>query len=70
MKTDKYTPAVLCFNGQRAAQQYLEGEVPYGLQADGISTTKIFVAPSTTGAANMWWEISLWHDLARLSNIT
>ena len=60
-------PAFLCFNGKRAATEYLEGKpVAYGLHATTIGATRLFVAPSTSGAANGNWDLSIWEELARL----
>jgi TDG/mug DNA glycosylase family protein len=60
-------PTTLCFNGKRAAQEYLHlKQVAYGLQIETIGTTKLFVAPSTSGAASGAWNLSVWEDLAGL----
>jgi TDG/mug DNA glycosylase family protein len=66
-KIHEYTPNVLCFNGKRAAMEFLaESRVQYGLQSKHVGPTALFVAPSTSGAARRWWDPSIWHDLARL----
>jgi len=62
----KYKPKYLCFNGKRAAQEYFSRKVEYGLQDESIGNTKIFVAPSTSGAANRFWDINIWRKLAKL----
>ena len=62
----KYTPGYLCFNGKRAAQEfYAKKDVNYGLQPDPIGPTTLFVAPSTSAAANGSWDLSVWQELAR-----
>jgi TDG/mug DNA glycosylase family protein len=61
-----YCPKVLCFNGKKAAQIFLEKRVGYGLQEDSIGDTRIFVAPSTSGAASGFWDIRVWLSLAAL----
>ena len=62
-----YQPRYLCFNGKRVAEGFLRRPVSYGLQAERIGATAVFVAPSTSGAANRWWSIVPWQELARLS---
>jgi double-stranded uracil-DNA glycosylase len=64
----RFAPKILCFNGKRAAETYLQKTVDYGLQPDYIGQTKLFVAPSTSGAASMYWDIGIWYELANLCN--
>ena len=60
-------PAFLCFNGKRAATEYLDSKrLAYGLHATTIGATRLFVAPSTSGAANGSWDLSVWEEFARL----
>jgi len=60
----RYKPKILCFNGKRAAQEFFSHKVDYGLQTETIGATKLFVAPSTSGAANGFWDIERWLELA------
>ena len=61
-----HKPRFLCFNGKRAALEFFDAKrVEYGLQAEAIGATKVFVAPSTSAAANRAWDESIWRDLAR-----
>lgn len=63
----QFRPGVLCFNGKRAAVELLgKRKVQYGEQAETIGKTRLYVAPSTSGAANGYWDIALWFGLARL----
>ncbi len=64
----KHQPKILCFNGKRAAQEYFGKKVDYGLQDESIGKTRLFVAPSTSRAANRYWDIKVWRRLARLIN--
>lgn len=65
MKINKFTPALLCFNGKKAAEEALGlARVGYGLLPGLIGTTRMFVAPSTSGTASKYWDESLWHSLA------
>lgn len=65
-KIIRFQPRVLCFNGKRAAQEYLSRSVSYGILPEQIGTTRLFVAPSTSGAANGFWNIKWWNELAKL----
>jgi ADP-heptose:LPS heptosyltransferase len=60
-----YQPRYLCFNGKRGAREFLRlPQVAYGVQAERIGRTVLFIAPSTSRAANASWDLSIWHDLA------
>lgn len=64
-KIQKYCPKVVCFNGKKAAKIYLRKKnVEFGLQKEQIGSTHLFVAPSTSGAANRWWDQKLWQKLS------
>jgi TDG/mug DNA glycosylase family protein len=65
-KIERLQPGVLCFNGKRAAGEFLgrRGVEP-GLQPERIGVTRIFAAPSTSGAASGFWDPEVWRDLAR-----
>ena len=61
------SPVVLAFNGKKAAQVLLsESQVKLGLHTHRLGKTKLFVAPSTSGAANRDWNEDVWYDLAEL----
>lgn len=63
----KFKPTLLCFNGKKAAKIYFDTRyVEYGLRAEKIGQTKIYIAPSTSGAASRWWNIDLWRQAAQL----
>ncbi len=60
-----YQPLFLCFNGKRAAREFLQvGRLEYGVQPGMIGATALFVAPSTSAAASALWDLSVWQDLA------
>lgn len=66
-KIFRYKPRFLAFNGKRSATEVFgTNYFEYGLQSERISTTQIFVAPSTSGAANKSWDLSIWRRLAEL----
>ena len=65
MKIMSNQPWYLCFNGKRAAQEFLRStHVEYGVQGR-LGRTTLFVAPSTSRAANGSWDIVPWQELAR-----
>jgi TDG/mug DNA glycosylase family protein len=62
----KFKPRVLCFNGKRAAKEYFGvPHVEFGRQRQPIGATEIYVAPSTSRAANGTWDIEPWKLVAR-----
>jgi TDG/mug DNA glycosylase family protein len=64
-KIARYQPALLAFNGKRAATVFLgTSELAYGAQRIGLGKTAVYVLPSTSGAANRWWDETPWEDLA------
>jgi TDG/mug DNA glycosylase family protein len=65
-KIEKYQPKILCFNGKRAAVEFLGRPVQYGLQPETFGVTKIYTATSTSGAANGSWDLRVWQALASL----
>ncbi len=61
-----HRPAILAFNGKRAARVFLDaGTLDYGAQARRIGATAIHVLPSTSGAARRWWDESHWQRAAQ-----
>lgn len=66
-KIVRLRPRLVCFNGKRAAQEFLRRtRVEYGLQDVAIGATPLFVAPSTSGAASGAWDLRVWRSLADL----
>ena len=64
-KIARYRPAVLAFNGKRAARVFLDAaSIDYGEQAQRIGETAIHVLPSTSGAARRWWDETFWRRVA------
>ncbi len=62
-----FSPALLAFNGKKAAQVFLrKRRVDLGLQIEQVGPTRLFVAPSTSGAANGYWDEGPWCELAKL----
>lgn len=66
-KIESHSPRIVCFNGKRAAKEFLGVRtVSYGLLSQTIGDTRLFVAPSTSGAARRWWDLNRWRELAEL----
>ena len=64
-KIARYRPAVLAFNGKRAAGVFLDTAIiDYGEQPRRIGETEIHVLPSTSGAARRWWDEAFWRRVA------
>ena len=68
-KIERYSPRVLAFNGKKAAQTFLRRKVAYGIQRETVGRTLVFVLPSTSGAANGYWDIAHWRVLAELAGV-
>ena len=66
-KIKQHQPRCFCFNGKRAAEAFFGQPVAYGRQEMVIGRTHFFVAPSTSGAANKWWDVDLWKEVAAFS---
>ena len=61
----RFRPRLVCFNGKRAAQEFLgRRALAYGLQPEAVGATRLFVAPSTSGAASGAWDPAPWRALA------
>ena len=66
-KIMRHRPAVLAFNGKRAARVFLDaGSLDYGTQMTRIGATAIHVLPSTSGAARRWWDEGFWRRVAEV----
>lgn len=65
-KIERHTPALLAFTSKNAARAALGHAVDYGLQAETIGTTGLFVLPSPSGQARGHWSLPPWLALADL----
>lgn len=69
-KIEHYAPRYLCLNGKKAACAFLgRRAIDYGPQRERLGRTRLFVAPSTSGAASGYWDIESWRELAQLCRI-
>jgi len=62
----RYRPRILAFTSKRAAAEFIQHPVDYGLMEETIGSTALFVLPSPSGAARRYWDDKPWHELARL----
>lgn len=63
----RFQPHVLCFNGKRSASEFFgTPKVVFGMHPESIGDTHLFIAPSTSGAANGSWSIEFWQQLAKV----
>jgi double-stranded uracil-DNA glycosylase len=60
----KFRPEFLAFTSKTAGQRFLGGKRDYGEQAERIADTRIWILPSTSGAANGSWRPEIWHQFA------
>lgn len=65
-KVLRFRPRILAFTSKRAAGEFIEHSVDYGLMEDRIGDTALFVLPSPSGAARRYWDKKRWRELARL----
>jgi double-stranded uracil-DNA glycosylase len=63
-KIARFGPAIVAFNGKHAAEKFIGRPVHYGRQEFTVANADAYVLPSTSGAANGFWDVSFWHDLA------
>lgn len=64
-KIELYRPDWVAFNGKKAAQVVLDRPfLDVGPQPDPISASRVFVLPSTSGAARRYWSADPWRELA------
>jgi double-stranded uracil-DNA glycosylase len=63
-KIERYAPTVLAFTSKNAARAALGAPAAYGLQAQSVGATRIFVLPSPSGQARGHWDIGPWTMLA------
>ena len=64
-KIELRKPKILAFTGKRPAMPFLNRTVEYGIQKEFIGDSKIYVLPSTSAMAGMYWDVKYWQELAR-----
>ena len=63
-KIAQYRPGVVAFTSKNAAKAFLQRDVEYGWQPQGVGATRLFVLPSPSGQATRFWDEGPWRDLA------
>ena len=56
-------PAIVAFNGKKAAEIVLGHKVEYGVQSERLAGAQVHVLPSTSGAARGFWDVGHWRAL-------
>jgi double-stranded uracil-DNA glycosylase len=64
-KMQHYQPRMIAFTSKNAAQSYLLTPVAYGEQSTKLGDSTLFVLPSPSGLATRFFDIEIWHALAR-----
>jgi TDG/mug DNA glycosylase family protein len=59
-----FRPRFLGFTSKTAGQKFFDGKRDYGEQRDVIGDTRVWILPSTSGAANGNWQPEVWHRFA------
>lgn len=65
-RIEQHAPRFLAFTSKAAARAALGSAADYGLQAQRIGDTQVFVLPSPSGQARGHWDLNPWHALAAL----
>lgn len=66
-KMERFQPAVLAFTSKTGAAAFLgrpTGSVNLGFQPEVIGATRLWVLPSPSGQARVYWDQSVWQGLA------
>ena len=66
----KFRPAFLAFTSKTGGQRFLGGQRGYGEQTERIGDTRIWILPSTSGAANGSWRPEVWQQFADVVRAT
>jgi TDG/mug DNA glycosylase family protein len=61
----RHRPGVIAFNGKKAARVVMGRPVGYGQQPEQLAGARVFVLPSTSGAARGYWDEAQWRTLAK-----
>ena len=65
-KIEEHHPQWIGFNGKAAAKAALARLTDYGPQPEALGGARVFVLPSTSGAARGAWSIEPWRAFARM----
>ena len=59
-----FRPQFLAFTSKTAGQKFFGGKRDYGEQPEPIGEARVWILPSTSGAANGSWRPEIWHRFA------
>ncbi len=59
-----FRPTFLAFTSKTAGEKFFGGKRNYGEQPQRIGETRVWILPSTSGAANGSWRPEIWHRFA------
>jgi TDG/mug DNA glycosylase family protein len=59
-----FRPQFLAFTSKTAGQKFFGGTRDYGEQRELLGDTRVWILPSTSGAANGSWRPEVWHRFA------
>ena len=62
-----YQPRILAFTSKTGASAFLgkpTGAIPLGVQPETVGGTRLWVLPSPSGQARIFWDQQAWQDLA------
>jgi len=66
-KIAHYQPDILAFTSKTGASAFLgrpTGTIPLGFQPETVGRTRLYVLPSPSGQARIFWNLQTWQDLA------
>ncbi len=66
-KIMRYQPRVLAFTSKTGASVFLQrptGQIALGFQPETVGQTRVYVLPSPSGQARIFWDQSVWQALA------
>jgi len=65
-KMMRHRPALIAFDSKFAARKFFgRNSVPYGPQDQTLDGIPLFVVPSTSGRARMYFDLAPWRELSR-----
>jgi TDG/mug DNA glycosylase family protein len=59
-----FRPRFLAFTSKTAGQKFFDGKRDFGEQRERLGDTRVWILPSTSGAANGSWRPEVWHRFA------
>ena len=66
-KIETFRPRILAFTSKTGASAFLgrpTGAIATGFQSDTVGATRLFVLPSPSGQARIFWDVAPWQALA------